>query len=214
MRWSFSDNSQTFNGKVGNKELREAISAHCFQPSLFWSFFNLFRDLAYYWILIGAFFGIYEYTQDGPYQYLHYLLLLLQSLAQGIVWTGLWILAHECGHSAFSTDNVLNDTIGFVLHSWLLAPYFSWKSTHRRHHIHPNNLEKDLHYVPSRRDAYASEIGVKSDALEDLGEDTPIYLFYRIILQQTIGQNWYILSNITAPIGSLLKQGKSVSTTG
>ncbi|TLD27981.1 Bifunctional purine biosynthetic protein ADE1 [Venturia nashicola] len=202
--------SGAVNGQVGINEIRKAIPAYCFQPSLFWSFYYLFRDLIYSTILIRAFFSIYKYTQDGPYQYLHYPLLILQSFSQGIVWTGLWILAHECGHSAFSTNNILNDSVGFVLHSWLLAPYFSWKSTHRRHHIHANNLDKDLHYVPSTRDAYASGIGIDADGLEDLGEDAPIVLFYRIILQQAIGWNWYILSNITAPTGSLLKQGKSV----
>lgn len=49
-----------------------------------------------------------------------------------------------------------------------------------------------------------------SDVLNDIGEDAPIVLFCRIILQQAIGWNWYILSNITAPPGALLKQRKSV----
>lgn len=39
--------------------------------------------------------------------------------------TGLWVVAHECGHNAFSKYEALNDTIGFILHSYLLAPYFS-----------------------------------------------------------------------------------------
>lgn len=45
---------------------------------------------------------------------------------QGAVCTGLWVIAHECGHQAFSKWQLLNDSVGIVLHSCLLVPYFSW----------------------------------------------------------------------------------------
>lgn len=141
---------------------------------------------------------------------LYYSLLCFYGLCQGIVWTGLWIIAHDAGHSGFSTSPILNDTVGFILHSFLLAPYFSWKSTHRRHHIYANNIEKDLNYVPPRRHEYARKIGVAWDKVEEVGEDAPMVLFLRIILQQLIGWNWYILSNITTPDTAVVKKGLSV----
>ena len=135
---------------------------------------------------------------------------MVYGAAQGIVWTGLWILAHECGHSAFSTSGVLNDLVGWTLHSWLLTPYFSWKSTHRRHHIYAGHIEKDLNYVPPRRDIYAAKVGIPPGQLDELTEDAPIVLFIRIIMQQLIGWNWYILSNITCPPEAVIKKGMSV----
>ena len=45
----------------------------------------------------------------------------------GTVAMGCWVLAHECGHGAFSDNRRLQDVVGFFLHSALLVPYFSWQ---------------------------------------------------------------------------------------
>jgi fatty acid desaturase len=182
-------NVQTINKNVGIKELRDSIPAYCFTPSIFWSFFYLCRDLAYSAILIFMLRHTLSLLSDGPYQYLYYPVVISYGFIQGLVWTGLWVIAHECGHSAFSTNSIVNDTIGWTLHSALLAPYFSWKSTHRRHHIYAGHMDKDLNHVPLRRDTYAAKIGLKPGELDELGEDAPIVLFLRILLQQVIGWN-------------------------
>lgn len=44
----------------------------------------------------------------------------------GTIATGCWVVAHECGHFAFSRNKLLQDTVGYILHSALLVPYFSW----------------------------------------------------------------------------------------
>jgi hypothetical protein len=49
------------------------------------------------------------------------------SFCMGCVITGHWVLAHECGHGAFSPSRTLNDVCGFVMHQALLVPYFSWQ---------------------------------------------------------------------------------------
>jgi fatty acid desaturase len=46
--------------------------------------------------------------------------------AQGVQLTGVWVLAHECGHGAFSPSQRLNDAVGLLLHSALLVPYHPW----------------------------------------------------------------------------------------
>ncbi|KAL9109624.1 MAG: hypothetical protein Q9227_005804, partial [Pyrenula ochraceoflavens] len=119
------------------------------------------------------------------------------------------VIAHDAGHSGFSNSGVLNDTVGFILHSSLLAPYFSWKSTHRRHHIYANHSEKDLNYVPPRKSEYAEKIGHAVEFLDEVGQDSPLVLFLRILLQQAIGWNWYIISNITCPPSAVIKRGMS-----
>ena len=44
----------------------------------------------------------------------------------GTIATGCWVVAHECGHFAFSRNKLLQDVVGYILHSALLVPYFSW----------------------------------------------------------------------------------------
>jgi omega-6 fatty acid desaturase (delta-12 desaturase) len=62
--------------------------------------------------------------------------------------TGLWVIAHECGHGGFSDSTLVNDIVGWVVHSGLLVPYFSWKISHGRHHAATNNLLRDEVFVP------------------------------------------------------------------
>jgi len=35
----------------------------------------------------------------------------------GLFATGLWVIAHECGHQAFSESKFINNSVGWVLHS-------------------------------------------------------------------------------------------------
>ncbi|RAK95936.1 delta-12 fatty acid desaturas-like protein [Aspergillus ibericus CBS 121593] len=187
-------------GRVGKAvtvdDLRRAVPDYCFTPSLFWSFFYLVRDLAYSGILL---MGLYRMlntivVQESPV--LYYLTVIGSGFDQGFVWTGLWVIAHACGHSSFSRSAVLNDSIGF--------------STHRRHHIYANHIDKDLNSVPPQRQSYAEKIGQAAEVLEEIGQDAPWVLFLRIVLQPTIGWNWYILTNITCPPTAVVKPGMSM----
>lgn len=193
---------------IGIKELREAVPSHCFEPKLAKSLLYLGRDLLYSVLMTCFFFSIIPKLVNA-YSPLYYPLMCLYGVSQGIIWTGLWIQAHECGHSAFSKYSIVNDSIGWILHSFLLTPYFSWKSTHRRHHIYANHIEKDHNYVPPLRDQYAAKLGLKAGQLDELTEDAPAVLFIRIIVQQLIGWNWYILANITCPPTALAKPPRS-----
>ena len=53
------------------------------------------------------------------------------------------MIAHECGHQAFSDYQAVNDGVGLAVHSCLLVPYYSWKHSHRRHHSNTGSLAKD-----------------------------------------------------------------------
>lgn len=155
--------------------------------------------------MVTFFFTIPSIVDSLGHNWLYLPLVSLYGFSQGIVFTGLWILAHECGHSAFSKHSIINDTVGWTIHSSLLTPYFSWKSTHRRHHIYANNMEKDHNYVPTRRDEYLERLGVDSEKIDELTEDMPAVLFLRILFQQLIGWPWYMLSNITCAPTAVVK---------
>jgi hypothetical protein len=70
------------------------------------------------------------------------------SAVTGTVAMGLWVLAHECGHGAFSPKRDVNDLVGFILHSLLLVPYYSWQHTHAVHHRYTNDMDRGETHVP------------------------------------------------------------------
>ena len=71
---------------------------------------------------------------------------------QGLVFTGFWVIAHECGHQAFSPSKNVNNTVGWILHSALLVPYHSWRISHARHHAGTGHMTRDEVFVPSTRE--------------------------------------------------------------
>lgn len=115
-----------------------------------------------------------------------------------------WVLAHECGHQAFSRWRLLNDSVGFVLHSFLLVPYFSFKITHGKHHkATTGHMLKDLVLVPKtlstliiRRGGLPSEDPL-TEQLYDLIEEVPIVSLYVFIIQYPLGWFRYLLLNMT-----------------
>ena len=53
-------------------------------------------------------------------------------VCQGCILTGVWVIAHECGHGGFSPSDLVNDIVGSICHSFLLVPYWSWKFSHAK----------------------------------------------------------------------------------
>lgn len=72
-------------------------------------------------------------------------------LLQGCAGTGLWVIAHECGHRAFADSAVLCDLIGWAIHSALLVPYFAWRISHAKHHRCTADVDRDEAFVPVLR---------------------------------------------------------------
>ncbi|MCD7467209.1 Delta(12)-fatty-acid desaturase [Datura stramonium] len=125
-------------------DIKKAIPSRCFERSLLRSFTYLVQDL----ILVFFFYYIattYFHFLPSPYYYIAW---PIYWIFQGCVFTGIWMIGHECGHHAFSDYHRINDTVGLILHSLLLTPYFSWKYSHRRHHSNTSSIEHDEVYVP------------------------------------------------------------------
>lgn len=68
---------------------------------------------------------------------------------QGTVAFGLFIVGHECGHSAFSDYAIINDIVGYITHSIILVPYFAWQRSHYVHHSKNNHLLDNESHQPS-----------------------------------------------------------------
>nr|GMD47435.1 delta(12)-fatty-acid desaturase FAD2-like [Ipomoea batatas] len=128
-------------------EIKKAIPPHCFQRSVLRSYSYLVYDLI---IVSFLFYVATNYFHLLPHP-LSYLAWPLYWICQGCVLTGVFVIAHECGHHAFSDYQWLNDTVGFILHSALLVPYFSWKYSHRGHHSNTGSLERDEVFIPKQK---------------------------------------------------------------
>ncbi|KAJ6001627.1 hypothetical protein N7522_006854, partial [Penicillium canescens] len=168
------------------KQIRDAIPARCFHRSATTSLYYVFRDIA---ILAAVFylFNHYVTPEYVPFAPLRAVLWTLYTVIQGMVGTGVWVLAHECGHQAFSPSKVLNDTVGWICHSALLVPYFSWKISHGKHHKAVDNIARDMVFVPKTREQYASRVGKAMHELGELTEETPILTASNMILNQLFG---------------------------
>lgn len=72
----------------------------------------------------------------------------IYSAITGTLAIGMWVTAHECGHKAFSDNKLIQDTVGYVFHSLMLVPYFSWQRSHALHHANTNHIEDGETHVP------------------------------------------------------------------
>ncbi|KAF9891480.1 hypothetical protein FE257_003947 [Aspergillus nanangensis] len=180
------------------KTLKDAIPADCFESSVVTSLLYLARDILYCAILTYAAFQIHLL----PWVSLRVVAWAGYTFLQGCVGTGLWILAHECGHGAFSRYQGFNDFVGWATHSFLMVPYFSWKFTHARHHRYTGHMEKDTVFVPWTEDSLASRKNATIEQLKHLTEETPIVSLLKLVSHQLFGWQLYLLANVTAGVKS------------
>ncbi|KZP03806.1 fatty acid desaturase [Athelia psychrophila] len=197
------------------KELLAVIPAHCFKRSAIKSGAYVLYDL----VGIACAYKVVSYADAfvtasaalGPLAttLAKFSLWSLYGFTVGLFGTGLWIIAHECGHQAFSESKALNNAVGWVLHSALGIPYHSWRITHAKHHASTGHLTQDQVYVPwtrsqaglpplnpEKEDILGRNVAeeVKSELFEAMG-DSPIGAFLMVIQYLLLGFPVYLLMN-------------------
>ncbi|KAJ3041317.1 hypothetical protein HDV00_009589 [Rhizophlyctis rosea] len=188
------------------KEVRDAVPAHCFERSAVRSMGYLLRDFVYMTILVGA-----TRWADGALERAELSGVVKGMLktgiwmtywwCMGIVMTGVWVIAHECGHGAFSPSPLLNNSVGYILHTALLVPYFSWKYTHSKHHKANAHLAKDTVHLPRTRSRfprlppYAPPTTPHHD--ESIWHDAPLYDLLDVVKMLSVGWWGYLLYNVS-----------------
>ncbi|KAJ2903410.1 Delta(12) fatty acid desaturase [Zalerion maritima] len=184
------------------KTIKDAIPAYCFVPSTWRSMGHLAKDFA----MAGSFMwaGATYIPQIEDY-YLRFAAWCVYGYVQGLLGTGLWILAHECGHGAFSVHPRLNDFVGWFTHSVLSVPFFSWKFSHHRHHNNTGHMKKDMVFVPPTKEQRKA-----SPFNWELVEDVPIVNLLKLIVHQLGGFQLYLLFNVTAGSESVQKKNTSI----
>ncbi|KAI3393757.1 hypothetical protein diail_3758 [Diaporthe ilicicola] len=186
--------------------IKSWIPEHCFQPSVARSMSYVVRDYAMALTLGWAALTYIPHIEDSLYRTAAW---IVYGYIQGLICVGIWILGHECGHGAFSVHNKFNDVMGWLMHSSLLVPYFSWKFSHHRHHRFTGHMEKDMAFVPQTV-ADRSRKRLANFYMDvDLFEDTPIFQAVKLFFHQLLGWQTYLLTNASAGKRSLQREGAS-----
>ncbi|KAH9936095.1 delta12-fatty acid desaturase [Fomitopsis serialis] len=182
------------------KDLLSAIPAHCYKRSAVRSMSYVVYDFVLIYciykvtVFADAWITPEHISLPNPFLYTlaRFSLWALYSLANGLVGTGIWVLAHECGHQAFSESKTLNNTVGWFLHSAVGVPYHSWRISHAKHHASTGHMTQDQVYVPKTR----SQIGLP--ALDQERED----IYGSSVTEEVKQELWEAVGD--SPIGASL----------
>lgn len=200
-------------------EIKASIPKECFERSAVHSMYFVFRDTAMAVALVYA--TNYFLSTDLPSSFFS-----LEALKWVVGWssygfwmgtilTGHWVLAHECGHGAFSSSQTFNDIVGYVLHQALLVPYFAWQYSHAKHHRRTNHLTDGESHVPST--GVENGLGPKNERLsfyavlhDALGDGA--FAVFQLWTHLFIGWPLYLMGMAStgrlANDGSVLEEGE------
>jgi omega-3 fatty acid desaturase (delta-15 desaturase) len=128
-------------------DLKKAIPAHCFKPSLATSLYYVVKDIS---IISLLFFIAVKFYSSSWY----FLISPLYWFCQGTMFWAIFVLGHDCGHGSFSAYPTINSIVGHLLHSAILVPFHSWRISHKKHHKNTGNYEKDEIFYPMAEDEY------------------------------------------------------------
>jgi len=173
------------------KELRDSVPSHLFKRSALISSLYLIMDL----VVTGILFFLATYLIYLPI-WLQMILWPIYWVIQGIFMTGIWVIAHECGHQAFSDWKIVNDTVGLIFHSLLLVPYHSWRISHGMHHKSTSHMERDQVFVPALRSNILKKSGLND--ISEILEVSPLGNFFGIVLMGLVGWPGYLIFNASS----------------
>ncbi|VEU23638.1 DEKNAAC104850 [Brettanomyces naardenensis] len=172
------------------KDILSAIPKQCYERYWYKGMSYIFRDI-FFAVLFG--YAASVLIPQVPNQLLRGFLWFAQAVLISLPYTGMWVMAHECGHQAFSPYGSLNDTVGWILHSYLLVPYFSWKYSHGKHHKATGHMTREMVFVPATKKEFLDSRGVLH--LSDIAIDAPISTLYDILVRQLGGWWAHLLVN-------------------
>lgn len=176
------------------KDIHDAIPKHCFERNSLLSFSYMIRDFAMVFSLMWL---ATAFIPDIENNYLRKAAWLAYSFLQGCFFTGLWELAHECGHGALSPKKWVNNSMGMLMHSFLLVPYHSWRFTHSTHHKTTNNIDKDIAFVPDIKEDWVAKRKGRDWFMKTLEmvEDMPIAVILELLGHQLVAWPIYLIIN-------------------
>ena len=166
------------------KNINNCLNKYTSKIDTYRSFLYLIRDLIYSTISIITTKFLLNYLN-------YYLVFILYSTTMGTILTGLWVIGHECGHGAFSKNKIINNSVGYIVHSSLLVPYFSWQYTHQKHHKYTNHLTLGETHVPPTKNEFFLMLKIR----DIIGEDA--FVIFNIFVHLILGWPAYLFFNST-----------------
>jgi len=193
--------------KVKLSDIHSSIPKHLYKKSTLRTAYYTARDIFFAVLVykLGTFIDPVSTLLVSKYGYnpvvasvVKWSLWALYWYWEGVILAGWWCLGHEAGHGSLTPHNWLNNALGFVLHTFLLVPFYAWRSTHHAHHKATCSIERDENYVPRTRSDYglpAANVAHIQD-YHDLFEETPIYSLSRMLIMQFFGWQYYLCTNV------------------
>ncbi|KAF8985948.1 hypothetical protein BDQ17DRAFT_1376419 [Cyathus striatus] len=192
--------------KVPNRtlsEMKSAVNSKLLERKTFTSLAYLLRDIHLHGYILHVALTTPRFKH--ALNILDCCIWVLYFWFQSLTFTGLWIIAHEVfvdtGHFPFI---LVCNAFGFIIHTALGTPYFSWKYSHTLHHKFNGHIEKDQHMIPhlrvNQQNNHAEDRTYRQTLIESM-EDTPILLILKTILHQLLGFQAYLVLNISGPAG-------------
>ena len=174
------------------KEFQSVIPDHCFKPQTITSLAYLLQSIIIQAIVIAIGLTI-------PFTQRMIPIWILYAFLSGTTAMGFWVIAHECGHGAFSKNRVLETITGYLLHSLLLVPYFSWQRSHAVHHRFTNHITKGETHVPIVIDGngISEKVGGEKEISFSSKLGKTNYGILQLVLHLIFGWPAYLLSGST-----------------
>ncbi|KAI0360610.1 hypothetical protein OH77DRAFT_702383 [Trametes cingulata] len=191
------------------KQLHDAVPKHVLQKDPLRSTGYVLRDVFFcvLFFVFGAsiepmvtssFWGLIPLTSTWHVSLARTTLWLVYWWWQGIAFASFFCIAHELGHGTLYRSWWANNILGFLLDTFVLAPFFAWKVSHNAHHKAVNSIERDENYVPHLRSHYKlppKERATTADYAEVL-EETPLFTMVRMFVMQAMGWWLYLTCNM------------------
>ena len=177
------------------KEFKSIIPDNCFNPQTKTSLGYLLQSTIIQGIVIAIGLSI-------PFTHRMIPIWILYAFLSGTTAMGFWVIAHECGHGAFSKNRFLETITGYLLHSLLLVPYFSWQRSHAVHHRYTNHITNGETHVPLVIDGngISEKIGGEKELAFSSKLGKTKYGILQLVLHLIFGWPAYLLSGSTGGI--------------
>jgi len=135
-------------------DIKKALPKQCFERRVKTSMYHAVVDCVQVAVTFFVFYYLNSLTSSVL---LRAVLVVLYWAVQGTFFTAVFVIGHDCGHGSFSEFPLLNDVVGTVMHGFLWCPYYMWKMSHRCHHKHNANVDKDEVFYPVKKSEPCAE---------------------------------------------------------
>ncbi|TEB29826.1 hypothetical protein FA13DRAFT_1734161 [Coprinellus micaceus] len=196
----FWRNSPEYESRVGKpfkppiatlKDIHDAVPKQLLQKNHFKSALYVVRDAVLAAFLYSCASRISPWADADACAWSTYWVF------QSLVGAGIFCIGHDAGHSSLFESKTVNNLVGFICHSYLLIPYFSWRTTHHAHHKATGSMERDENYVPYTRSKFNLPPESKATSFDyaEVFEETPFFTLFRMTIMQTFGWWMYLTQN-------------------